>query len=196
MGIKQYNCVLNFNITMCKLIDFTAKLAEKFPWDNMEKEVDGTIFEYVFWEDENELFWVRLNEVLELYKEKNPLRCAEILDFIGRCGNWRCADEVSLAHYKNPSFAGSVLQYLESAGEQNMKFSMLQCLIVLDILFEAANQKNRQLYERGVKVMRLLKIDNISVVDAELERKYFRGYHYLWNNKQKYEAVGARFCLL
>ena len=180
---------------MCKLIDFTAKLAEKFPWDNMEKEADGTIFKGVFWEDENELFWIRLNEVLELYKEKAPLRCAEILDFIGRHAVER-SDDITLCHYRNSCFAGLTLQYLESAGKQNMKFSMLQCLIVLDILFEAANQKNKQLYEHGLKVVRLLKLDNISVVDAELEKKYFRGYHYLWRNKQRYEAVGARFGLL
>lgn len=179
---------------MCKLIDFTAQLAEKFPWNNIEKEVDGTIFKGVFWEEDSELFWVRLNEVLELYKEKAPLRCTEILDFIGKCGNWRRADEVSLAHYKNSSFAGLVLQYFAEAVEQRQVLSVLQFLILMDIVFESRNTP--KLNQRARQVLAEVNSKLISVSNAELEGEYCHAYHYLWDNNSQYKIFAAHYNLL
>lgn len=180
---------------MCHCIDFTAQLAEKFPWNNMEKEVNGKIFEKVFFAEENELFWVRLNEVLELHKEDNPLRCAEILDFIGRYANHR-PNEVTLSHYKNADLSALTLQYLESAVRQKMPLSVLQCLIILDIAFECSNQRNQKGYERCVAVWRQLLQKNIQVKNAIQEREYLHNYSYLWRNKSQYEAFASAFDLL
>lgn len=176
---------------MCKCIDFTAQLAEKFPWNNMTNEVDGTIFSGAF-SEENELFWVRLNEALELHKESAPLRCAEILDFIGRFANY-CGGDITLSHYRNTDFAGLVLQYYEEAVKQGAALSVMQVLILKDITFEARYQP--KLYERSRNVLAAVNVKLIYVSNAEVEKQYVHGYHYLWRSKEAYEKFVSYFGL-
>ena len=165
-------------IFMCKLVDFTAQLAEKFPWHIMETEVDGTIFSNVFAE-EGELFWSRLNEVLELHKEADPLRCAAIFDFIGRYANRRPKD-VTLSHYRNMTLSGLVLQYYAEAVKQALPLSVMQVLTLMNITFEARFKP--ELYERARNVLAGVEPRLIYVGDAELEKRYVAAYCYLWGN--------------
>ena len=179
---------------MCKCIEFTAQLAEKFPWNNMETEVDGKIFGEVFWTDEYENFWVRLNEVLELHKERNPLRCVEILDFIGRNANHR-PNDVTLSHYKNSSLSPLSLQYLEEAVKQGLEISVFHCLIIMDIWFEAANQKNQTLFDKAVNVMQQLDTEKVVVKNQEAESEYFHAYSHLWRDRESYKSFTQRWGL-
>ena len=178
---------------MCKCIDFTAQLAEKFPWNNLEKEVDGTIFKNVFWEEDSELFWVRLNEVLELHKEEAPLRCVDILDFIGRNAIGR-PDDITLCHYRYTDFSTLVLQYFAEAVKQRRVLSVLQFLMLMDIVFESRNEPG--LNQRARQVLAEVNSKRISVCNAELEGEYCRGYHYLWDNNGQYKIFAAHYNLL
>ena len=65
---------------MEKLKKFCTELAEKFPWYDMENQVNAKIFA-IETENENKEFWDTLNKVLEAHKTENPLRCVEVIDF-------------------------------------------------------------------------------------------------------------------
>lgn len=157
----------------------------------MEAEVEGTIFNDAFGE-ENELFWVRFNEVLELHKEEAPLRCIEILDYVGRYANRR-PNDVTLSHYRNVDFSAVVLQYFAEAVEQRQVLSVLQFLMLLDIVFESRYEP--KLNRRARQVLTEVNSKLITVSNAALEREYCRGYHYLWDNNSQYNIFITHYKL-
>lgn len=177
---------------MCQLINFAAQLAEKFPWNNLETEVDGTIFSEAFGE-ENELFWVRLNEVLELHKEEAPLRCIEILDFVGRHAVRRFGD-ITLCHFRYTDFSVLVLQYIAEAVKQEQPLSVLQLLMLMDIIFEARTEP--ELNKNARKVLASVNPKLIYVSNPEIEKRYLYGYQYLWKDIKQFRVFAARFNLL
>ena len=167
---------------MEKLKKFCTELAEKFPWYDMENHVNAKIFA-IETENENKEFWDTLNKVLEAHKTENPLRCVEVIDFVGRCNNSRQPEEITLAHFGKEIVANTVLPYFEEATKQEHKFSTLDLLILLDIKFEFPELDVDSIICQIIP-------ENIEVYDLDKEQEFAIGYSYLY---RQYEPLHMLF---
>ena len=135
-------------------------------------------------------FWSTLNSCLEPHKTEDPIRCIEIIDFIGKCRNLRHPEDTSLAHFKNPILTAMVLPYCEEAAKQKLNFSVFELLILLDIKFEfpALNKTN--------SIICQIMPQNIVVKDLAKEKDYAKQYGYLYHNNKSISKLFKKLGVL
>lgn len=155
---------------------YCEELAVRFPWKDMENTVEEENFKSVMFVYKE--FWKNINSTLAPHKEKNPIRCIEIIDFVGKCANLRKKNDATLAHFKSPMLAEMVLPYFSEAVRQKCNFSVTQLFILLDISFEHPNLR--------VPVENLLTRiapDQIFVKDKKVEKELLNSYYYLYRKE-------------
>ena len=112
---------------------FLERLAQRFPWGDMENETSISIFRNSAWD---ETFLPALDAILQLYKDENPLRCMQVIDFVARGMNHNSKMETTLAHYKNPEVAKHVLPYFKALlAKEEYYFRAYELLILQNIAF-------------------------------------------------------------
>ncbi len=161
---------------MEKLKSFCHTLAERFPWKDMENEVTEETFKNAIYAHDE--FWAKLNAILEPHKEESPIRCIEIIDFVGKCANLRKKDDATLAHFKNPVLAEMVLPYFSEAARQKCQLSVTQLFILLDISFE-----HPKLALSVSGLMFQISPQQIVVRDEKYEKALISAYYYLYNKE-------------
>ena len=118
---------------------FIELLAQKFPWGDMVNSVDLAIFAEAAWD---ERFVSALDAVLQPYKEENPLRCVQVIDFVARGMNRNSKEEITLAHYKNPEVAKLVLPYYRALLSKDYSFRVYELLVLQNIAFTHSELRN------------------------------------------------------
>lgn len=159
-----------------KLNLFCQNLAERFPWKDMENEVTEETFKNVAYVHDE--FWTNLNSTLESHKEREPIRCLEVIDFVGKCANFRKKNDATMAHFKNPVLAEMVLPYFSEAVRQKCQLSVTQLFILLDISFE-----HPKLALSVSGLMFHTSPQQIVVRDEKYEKALISAYYYLYNKE-------------
>ena len=111
---------------------FLEQLAQRFPWGDMENETPISIFRN---SAGDETFLPALDAILQPYKDENPLRCVQVIDFVARGMNRSAKKETTLAHYKNPNVAKHVLPYFKALLGKDYSFRAYELLILQNIAF-------------------------------------------------------------
>lgn len=112
---------------------FLERLAQNFPWGDMENETPISIFRDTACD---EGFLPALDVILQPYKDGNPRRCLQVIDFVARGMNRSAKKETTLAHYKNPNVAKHVLPYFKALlAKEEYYFRAYELLILQNIAF-------------------------------------------------------------
>ena len=161
---------------MEKLNYFCHTLAERFPWKDMEDELTEETFKNAIYAHDE--FWAKLNAILEPHKEESPIRCIEIIDFVGKWENRRTKDEATLAHFKNDKVVEIILPFFLEAVKQKCNISVTQLFILLDISFE-----HPKLAPSVCSAMLYISPQQIVVKNEKYEKELISDYYYLYRKE-------------
>jgi len=119
--------------------NFLEQLAQRFPWGDMENETPISIFRN---SAGDETFLPALDAILQPYKDENPLRCVQVIDFVARGMNRSAKKETTLAHYKNPNVAKHALPYFKALlAKEDYYFRVYELLILQNIAYVHSDLK-------------------------------------------------------
>lgn len=150
---------------------FLSQLAEKFPWAGMEDITNPETLRHMSSEE-----WVEVAQILEPWKEQNPLRCISVIDFIAKLDQEREKDEVTLAYYKREDVVELILPFYEEALKQGLTLSVKEVLVLQFILFYH-EERRAQMIQMLTKIM-----DEhlVCARDIKKERAYVKDYSFIW----------------
>lgn len=150
---------------------FFSQLAENFPWYNMEEVVEAKSLRFL-----DEKSWEKVAEILEPWKEQNPLRCISVIDFIAKMDQEREKDEVTLAYYKREDVVEQILPFFEEALKQGLTLSVKETLTLQFILY-FHEERRAQMIQMLTKIM---EEQLVCARDIKKERQYLEGYDFIW----------------
>ncbi len=151
--------------------EFFSQLAEKFPWSNMEEITNPETLKHMSSEE-----WAEVAQILEPWKEQNPLRCISVIDFIAKMDQEREKDEVTLAYYKREDVVKLIVPFYEEALKQGLTLSVKETLTLQFILY-FHEERRAQMIQMLTKIM---EEQLVCARDIKVEREYLEGYKFVW----------------
>lgn len=188
--------------------EFLSALAENFPFMGIEKQVDGKIFADIFEKSTNGLmsfcgrpmlsdvetsdFFLQLEKTLDVHAEKNPLRCVDIVCFIGINAVLR-PNDLTLCYLRSKSIAMLVTKYLQRAIEKGNHLTLKHCLLLANMAFEHRKKEAGEVIEK--ELLPKVVPENVYVLSREHEMALLESYRYVWKDNPNMINIATRFVI-